>query len=287
MFFVSTLFAQVNIVASTEDLANIAELIGGERVQVSSIAKGNQNPHYIEVLPSYMLKVKRADIYLKVGLELDLWANQIIDGSRNRKLKIVDCSKNIVPLEIPTTKVDASMGDIHRFGNPHYWLDPENGKRIAESITDALVKVDPEGRSQYEANLLTFQQTVDNVLNQWLDEYADLDGKELIFYHNSWPYFIRRFGLRAIQFVEPKPGIVPTPMHLEELINVIQASAIRIIAMEPYFSDRAPKFLARKTGVGIVKIAPSVNALPGTETYLDMIEYNLRILKQHLGENHD
>ena len=153
-FLISSLmFAKINIVASTTDLADIAKTIGGDRIKVISIANGKQDHHHIEVLPSYMLKVKRADIYLKVGLELDLWANQIIDGSRNRKLTIVNCAENILPLEVPTTKINASMGDIHRMGNPHYWLDPENGKIIAENITKALISVDPVGREFYENNL--------------------------------------------------------------------------------------------------------------------------------------
>nr|MCS5659662.1 metal ABC transporter substrate-binding protein [Dehalococcoidia bacterium] len=124
------LSAKVSVVTSTTDLADIASMIGGDRVKVVSIARGTQDPHFVEVLPSYMIKVKRADIFFKVGMELDQWAQQIIDGSRNRKLIIVDCSKDIPRLGIPEGKIDASMGDIHRYGNPHYWLDPENAKII-------------------------------------------------------------------------------------------------------------------------------------------------------------
>jgi len=283
-FLISFVFGKVNLITSITDLADIAKTIGGERVNVSSIARGNQDPHYVEVLPSYMMKVKRAHIYLKVGMEMDLWAQLIIDGSRNRKLQVVDCSQGINRLEVPTDKVDARLGDIHRYGNPHYWLDPENGKIIAWTILDALVEADPEGRSYYESNLEEFIREVDDTVSHWLDTYSTLRGKKIIFYHNSWPYFSNRFGLKTVQFVEPKPGIMPTPSHLDRLIRIIQSDNVKVVAMEPYFSDRAPKFLAEKTGVKVVKLAQSVEALPEASSYLLMLGFNLRTLSQLFQE---
>ncbi|MCK4577431.1 MAG: metal ABC transporter substrate-binding protein, partial [Candidatus Marinimicrobia bacterium] len=141
---------KVRVAAATTDLKDIAETIGGDRISVVSIARGNQDPHYVEVLPSYMMKVKKADLYLMVGMELDMWSDQIIDGSRNKRLRIVDCSQDIERLEVPTRKVDASLGDIHRFGNPHYNLDPANGKVIGRTIAEALIEADPAGRSIFE-----------------------------------------------------------------------------------------------------------------------------------------
>ena len=151
--------AKVKVVASTTDLASIAEFIGGENIDVESISIGTSDPHYVEVLPSYMMKVARADVYLKVGMDLDRWANQIIDGSRNGKLVVVDCSQQIEPLQRPTTKVDASMGDVHPQGNPHYWLDPNNGIVIAEMITNALAEVDGENFVFYAGRLEVFRKT--------------------------------------------------------------------------------------------------------------------------------
>jgi ABC-type Zn uptake system ZnuABC Zn-binding protein ZnuA len=280
-------FGEVDIVTSTTDLASIATIIGGDQVKVTSIARGNQNPHYVEVLPSYMLKVKKADIYFKVGMELDLWSERIISGSRNKNLVIVDCSSNINPVEIPTEKVDAGMGDIHRFGNPHYWLDPLNGKIIAQTIAESLIQVDPENRILYETNLNRFNSKIDDSLKRWQSEYKFLQGQKLIFYHNSWPYFTNRFGLKTVAFVEPKPGIIPSPAHLDKLIDLIESDNIQIIAMEPYFSDKAPKFLKSKTGINIVLVAPSVGALNGTNTYFELIEYNLLALNNIVGNNHD
>lgn len=283
----SSIFCKINVVASTTDLAAIAKTIGDNRIKVISIATGKQDHHHVEVLPSYMLKVKKADIYLKVGLELDLWANQIIDGSRNRKLKIVNCSENIKPLEVPTTKIDASMGDIHKMGNPHYWLDPENGKIIADNITKALISIDPAGREFYENNFDEFIKSINDSLAEWLQVFNNLQGKKLIYYHNSWPYFNGRFGLEAVQFIEPKPGIMPSPIHLDRLIRIIESDDIKLIGMETYFSDKAPKFLAIKTGIQIVHLAQSVGALPNTETYLKMIRYNLQTISKFFNNDND
>ena len=270
---------KINVVTSTTDLADIAKTIGGNRVTVTSIARGNQDPHYVEVLPSYMIKVKRADVYFMVGMELDLWAQQIIDGSRNRNLKIVDCSADVIPLEKPTGKVDASLGDIHRFGNPHYWLDPENGKLIAKQILEALISLDPDGEDLFSANYREFVHTVDMLLIELHNTYSGLKEKKIIFYHNSWPYFTRQFGLITMAFIEPKPGISPSPAHLESLINTINAGEIHVIALESYFSTDAVEFLARKTGVKYVRLSQSVGAISGVDSYPDLFRYNLNAIQ--------
>lgn len=199
----------------------------------------------------------------------------------------MNCSENIAPLEVPTTKIDASMGDIHRMGNPHYWLDPENGKIIAVNILKAFISVDPDGRELYENNYNTFINDIDISVEKWLANYNHLNGKTMIFYHNSWPYFNRRFGLEAVQFIEPKPGIMPSPAHLEKLLRIIKSNNIEIIGMETYFSNKAPKFLAVKTGIKIIRLAQSVNALPGTESYLKMIQYNLETISNAFEAKND
>ena len=287
LFLTTLAFGKVNIVSSTTDLADIANTIGGDRVKVTSISNGKQDHHYVEILPSYMLKVKKADVYLKVGLELDMWANQIIDGSRNRNLTVVNCAENIDPLEIPTTKINASMGDIHKMGNPHYWLDPENGKIIANNILRSLISVDPDGREHYENNYRKFISIIDESLIKWTTEFSHLKNKKMIFYHNSWPYFNSRFGIEAVQFVEPKPGIMPSPAHLEKLLHIIKSNNIEIIGMETYFSDKAPQFLSEKTNIKIIRLAQSVGALPGTDTYLKMINYNLIAISNAFGAHND
>ena len=284
---ISFCFGKVRVVTSTTDLADIVKTIGGDRVTVTSIARGNQDPHYVEVLPSYMIKVRKADLYFMVGMELDLWAQQIIDGSRNRKIVVVDCSMEINKMEIPTGTVDASMGDIHRFGNPHYWLDPQNGKRIASLIAQKLSNAAPKSSELFYQNLDAFNLQLDNAIIDWEKRFVNLRGKKLIYYHNSWPYFSNRFGLDTVGFLEPKPGITPSPSKLNQIIQLIETERIQVIASETYFSDRAPKFIASKTGVKTVQLAQSVGALAGADSYINLFETNLNLLIKAFGVVHD
>ena len=284
---ISFLFGKVRIVSSTTDIADIVKIIGGDHVTVTSIARGNQDPHYVEILPSYMLKVRKADIYFMVGMELDLWAQQIIDGSRNRKVMVVDCSVEINKMEVPTGQIDASMGDIHRFGNPHYWLDPENGKLIARMVAEKLINHDSKNAEQYQSNLTQFENDLNSAISIWTKRFSDLRNKNIIFYHNSWPYFSKRFGLITVGFLEPKPGITPSPSQLNQVINQIKENEIEVIASESYFSDRAPKFIESKTNVRTVKLAQSVGAIEGADSYINLFETNLLILAKAYGVSYD
>lgn len=276
------LFGQIKVVSSTSDLTDMAKVIGGELITIKTIAPPNNDPHYVEVLPSYMIKVRRANLYLKVGMELDLWADQIIGGSRNRKLKVIDCSQGIHALEVPEGKVDASMGDIHVEGNPHYWLDPKNLIIIAETLASSFAVEDPKNKSIYLANLENFRLHLNQLLLEWESNYASLEGQPILYYHNTWPYFNAAFGLVAAEFVESKPGVMPSPHHLDHLLEIIESKSIKVLVMEPYFSTKAPKYLAERTGIRVVTLAPSVGALPGTKTYAQMINYNLTKLQEAL-----
>ena len=284
---ISFLFGKVRIVSSTTDIADIVKIIGGDHVTVTSIARGNQDPHYVEILPSYMLKVRKADIYFMVGMELDLWAQQIIDGSRNRKVMVVDCSVEINKMEVPTGQIDASMGDIHRFGNPHYWLDPVNGKLIARMVAEKLINHDSKNAEQYQSNLTQFENDLNSAISMWTKRFSDLREKNIIFYHNSWPYFSKRFGLITVGFLEPKPGITPSPSQLNQVINQIKENEIEVVASESYFSDRAPKFIESKTNVRTVKLAQSVGAIEGADSYINLFETNLLILAKAYGVSYD
>ena len=284
---ISFLFGKVRIVSSTTDIADIVKIIGGDHVAVTSISRGNQDPHYVEILPSYMLQVRKADIYFMVGMELDLWAQQIIDGSRNRKVMVVDCSVEINKMEVPTGQIDASMGDIHRFGNPHYWLDPENGKLIARMVAEKLINHDSKNAEQYQSNLTQFENDLNSAISIWTKRFSDLRNKNIIFYHNSWPYFSKRFGLITVGFLEPKPGITPSPSQLNQVINQIKENEIEVIASESYFSDRAPKFIESKTNVITVKLAQSVGAIEGADSYINLFETNLLILAKAYGVSYD
>lgn len=276
--------AKVRVVASTTDLASIAGIVGGDLVDVSSIARGKSDPHYVEVLPSYMIKVKRADVYLKVGLDLDRWADQIIDGSRNSDLVIVDCSKNITPLNVPTRKVDASMGDVHPSGNPHYWLDPDNGAIVAEMVADALIAVDAENASGYREGLERFRGRLAQKKAQWEQSAGVLAGLEIVTYHDTWPYFSRAFGVEVAGFVEPKPGIEPTPSHTAAIVELVRGRDIHIIGVEPYFSHRTPELIARETGARVVDLPPSVGGVDGADNYFGLFDTIIAALEGAAGE---
>ncbi len=268
LLFHSLFSAPVRIVAALPDLGSIASCIGGDKVEVSAIAKANSNPHSIEVFPSYMAKVSRASIYLKSGLGLDQWSDAIIDGSRNNKVVTVDCSIDVSVLEKPLGKVDASLGDVHPFGNPHYWLNPENGIIIGRNILSELQKVDPANAAFYSARFEQFRKECLDKMTKWKEKLQPLKGAKIITYHSSWAYFADAFGFAIIAKVEPFPGIPPTGNHLADLVNVIKKEKAAFIIQEPYFSDDAPRFLNRQTGIPVFKSAPSCTDVSAS-SYLD------------------
>jgi zinc/manganese transport system substrate-binding protein len=270
--------AKIMVGASLPDLASIAAYIGGDRVEAFSIARSTADPHTVEVLPTYMVRVSRADIYLKVGLNLDQWADQIIDGARNSKLQTIDCSKGIAVLEKPTTRVDASMGDVHPEGNPHYWLDPENGVVIARTVADALTAVDPDGANLYAANLEKFEKEVSQRTAQWKTFAEALPSHTLVTYHSSWVYLARAFGFDIAANIEPVPGIPPTARHLADLLQIIRSGHITTVIQEPYFSDDGANYLARETGVKVLKIAPSCSGISAS-SYLEHFQQIFDALK--------
>jgi len=246
--------ARVRVVASINDLGSIAAAVGGEHVEVVSIARPNADPHRVEVLPSYMVRVSRAGVYLKVGLGLDQWAVPIIDGSHNGKLLVVDCSKGVSVLEKPTGKVDASMGDVHPYGNPHYWLDPRNGAIVARTVAEALASVDPAHAGVYAANAEEVAKHCEATFARGNKSLAGLANHDLLTYHRSWTYFATAFDLTVVATIEPIPGIPPTARHLNDLIAVIRERKVRAVLEEPYFSEDAGKLLARQTGIRILRI---------------------------------
>ena len=252
--------AKVRVAASINDIASIASSVGGNEVEVFSIARPTTDVHHVEVLPSYMVKVSRAQVYFKVGLGLDQWADAIVDGSRNEHLVMVDCSVGIPVLEKPTAAVNASMGDVHPNGNPHYWLDPRNGAIVARTIAEALSKVDPSHTADYRARAEAFAKEAEKT---WISAKAKADAlpaKTMITYHRSWTYFGNAFGIEIAGEAEPVPGIPPTAKHLGELVALVKARKIPILLQEPYFSDDAGKFLARETGLRVVVASQSCDA---------------------------
>jgi len=249
--------AKLKVAASIPDLASIAASVGGERVAAFSIARAADDPHHIELLPSHMVKVAGADVYLKVGLGLDGWAAGIIDGSRNRRLTVVDCSEGIPVLEKPSGRVSAELGDVHPDGNPHYWLDPASGVIVAERLAEIFGRLQPDGAAEFSKNAATFRSEVERRLPIWREKAAAANGFPILPYHSSWTYFAAAFSFRIAGFIEPVPGIPPSGNHLGNLTGVIRRQGVKALLQEPYFPDDAPQFLSRETGVKVIKARPS------------------------------
>ncbi|MFH2056731.1 MAG: metal ABC transporter substrate-binding protein [bacterium] len=279
----AALTAAVKVVTSTTDLAYFAEQVGGDLVEVSSIASAKADLHYIETRPSYMVKLKNADLALEVGLELDMWMDRIIDGSHNAHLKKIYCSEYIEPLKVPKFKADASHGDLHRFGNPHYWLSPDNVAPITQAILEGLSSVDPEHAETYSANRQKFLTDLDAQLPAIRELAAPLRGKEMITYHNSWPYFAQYFGIELPGFVEKYPGVAPSPAQVSAVVDLVKERGITLIVMEPYFDQRIPAKIASLTGAHVVVLYPSIGGRQPGETYIEWLRGNIQSLLEVVG----
>lgn len=269
--------ARIHVVASTTDLGSIASVVGGDHVDVVAINRPNADPHHVEVLPSYMVRVSRAKVYLKIGLGLDQWADQIIDGSHNGDVMIVDCSRGIEALHKPTGRVDASMGDVHPNGNPHYWLDPRNGGIVARTVAEALGRVDPAHADQYADAADAFASRCASEQTRAHDVVDGMATRNIVTYHESWTYLASAFGLTVVGTVEPVPGIPPTAKHLSELVTVVRQQNVPLLLAEPYFSDDAGRFLNRETGLEVAKVSPSCDDVT-PESYLAHFDAILDIL---------
>jgi len=274
--------AAVRVVTTLPDLADIAQAIGGERIEVDHIVRGDQNPHFIEVKPSYMMKLKRADIFIMVGMELELWAPQIIDGSRNDRLEVLDLSTiGVEKLEVPT-RVDRSQGDVHRFGNPHYWLDPRNIRPIANAILRSLVRAAPDEEPFFRKNMAAYLATLDTKIVEWEELMRPLAGANIITFHRSWSYFARWLGIIVSDQVEPKPGIPPSPTHTAELIDLVKEGKIRAIVVAPFYDLTAPEKISAETQAQVIVLPTSVGGVSGTDTYISMMDHNVKTLYEAL-----
>ena len=282
LLFTTLIFAEVKIVTTTTVIYDLVKEIGKEKIKVDYICRGDQDPHFLEILPSNMLKLRNAELVFKIGLGLEMWLQQILDGSRNDKLKLIDLSTNIEKKEIPTGKIDASQGDVHPYGNPHYWLDPENAKIMAKNICEVLSDESPDNAEYFKKNLDEYTSRLNSKNTEWKTKMSSLKGTSIITFHKSWVYFVDRFGIKVVGQVEPKPGIPPTPSHNAELLNEIKKSGVKVILMENYYSDNAPNQLAQSTGVKVIKVANSVYGQSGINSYIQMMDLIVNSLSNYL-----
>ncbi|MFQ5956290.1 MAG: metal ABC transporter substrate-binding protein [Candidatus Brocadiales bacterium] len=272
--------AKIKVVATSTDLASITQFIGGDMVEVESIIRGYQNPHYVDIKPSYMIKLHKADVFVKIGLDLELWAPVLAEGARNPKILpggtgYVDASLGAEILEIPQVRVTRELGDIHIYGNPHYWLDPLNGKVIASNILDGLKRAFPKDAEYFEKNKEEFDRKVDEFLPKWLEKMRPYNGTKVVTYHNSWPNFIERFGLTVVEYVEPKPGVPPSPAHVAALVEKMIREEVKILIQEPFYETKVTNFVAKKTGAKLVILSPSVLGEEGAKDYFTLFDYAL------------
>jgi zinc/manganese transport system substrate-binding protein len=265
---------ELRVVAATTDLGAIARAVGGEEIRIDVVARADRDPHTVEVRPSTMRMAAKADLYLEVGLSLDLWSEDIVRGSRNRNLLVVDCSEAIEPLEVPTGKVDASMGDVHPEGNPHYWLDPVNAGPVARLLAEKFSVVDPQRAETYRANADRFVREIASRLPGWEES---LQGRVFIEYHQSWVYLAQRFSMVVVEQVEPLPGIPPSARHLAELAETIRTQNVPVVVRNVYHSDSPLAFLRRETGVRTA-VMPSSCDEPTPESYLALFDRIARVL---------
>jgi zinc/manganese transport system substrate-binding protein len=276
--------AQLNVVATTSDLGSIAQEVGGDKVKVTSLAKGYQDPHFVEAKPSFVLILNKADLLVAIGRDLEIaWLPPLVTQSRNAKIQpgangYLDASQNVKILDLPTGAITRAMGDVHPSGNPHYWLDPENGGRIARSIEGKFSQLDPPNAAYYKGRAADFERRLAEAQKRWKALMAPYKGAKVITYHRSWTNFADAFGLDVIGFVEPKPGIPPTPQHTLDVINAMKAQNIRIIMVEPYFDTKTPNSIASKTGAKVLIMPPSVGGVPETSDYFKLFDYNMNLL---------
>lgn len=282
--------AAVRVVTSTEDLASIVRAIGGDKVTVEPIASGRQDPHFVEPKPSFILRLSRADLLVFVGRELEAaWLPALVTQSRNARIQpgsngYLDASQNVKILDLPTGAVTRAMGDVHPQGNPHYWLDPANGRRIAQTIQTKLTQLSPGDSAYFTQRYAEFDRTLSDAENRWQSAVAAFKGLKIVTYHRSWSNFADAFGLDVIGYVEPKPGIPPSPAHTLTLIQEMKRQNVKIILVEPYFDLKTPQVIARDTGAKVVVMPPSVGGVPQASDYFRLFDYDIKLLGDAVKE---
>lgn len=281
--------AQLSVVTSTTDLASIAKAVGGSLVEVDHVSEGYQDPHFAEAKPSFILQLRRADVFAFVGLDLEIgWMSLLVDGARNPKIRPgapghVDVSRAIDVLD-RMPGADRSQGDVHPLGNPHYWLDPANGRRIARLFERKFAELDPRNAARYTAQRQAFEERLSAAEREWQADLASIRGKPVVAFHTSWKYLAEYTGMNIIGFMEPKPGVPPSPSHLAGLILEMKRTGARAIIMEPFYSRKNAEFVASRTGARVVILPPSVGGLKdaGIDDYIQLLRFDIDLLANAL-----
>jgi zinc/manganese transport system substrate-binding protein len=276
--------AATKVVTTTQDLESLTREVGGDKVTVESLAKGYQDPHFVEAKPSFILKLHGADLLIAVGRELEIgWLPALVNQARNPRIqpngdRYLDASLTANILEIPSGQITRAMGDVHPSGNPHYWLGPDNGRRIALAIQKKLAEISPADAAYFAQRYADFDRRLADGEKRWQAAMAPYKGTKVVTYHRSWPNFTEAFGLNVIGYVEPKPGIPPSPSHTLELIQEMKRQQVKVIMIEPYFDRKTPDSIARETGAQVIVLAPSVGGEKEVTDYFKLFDYNVNLV---------
>jgi zinc/manganese transport system substrate-binding protein len=283
-FFAATpAHAAIKVIATTQDLESLAREVGGDKIEVEALARGYQDPHHVEPKPSFIFKLNKTELLIVVGRELELgWLPALINQARNPRIqpgadRYLDASLSAHILEIPTGQITRAMGDVHPQGNPHYWLSPENGRRIAKAIQQKLSAISPADAAYFAQRYADFDRRLAEGEKRWSAALGPYKGTRVVTYHRSWPNFVEAFGLNVVGYVEPKPGIPPSPSHVFELTQAMKKDGIKIIIIEPYFDSKTPNAIGRDASAQVVTLAPSVGAA-NVKDYLGLFDYNVNTL---------
>jgi zinc/manganese transport system substrate-binding protein len=273
--------AQLKVVTSTTDLYDIARAVGGDHVKATHIGEGYEDPHFVQPKPSFILRLREADVWAYVGLDLEIgWMQLLLDGARNNKIRAgapghVNAS-TVIPVLDANRAVDRSQGDVHPLGNPHYWLDPNNARKIAVLFEERFSALDPKNAAAYRANRTAWEAKLTAAEQEWQADLAALKDKPVVAWHTSWRYFAAYTGLRIVGFMEPKPGVPPSPSHLASLVATMKQTGAKAIVMEPFYDRKTADKIARETGAKVLVVPPSVGGAKGLDDYIELMKTNIR-----------
>ncbi len=282
--------AKLNVVATVPDFGAIAEEVGGDKVKVTTIARGTEDQHFVDARPSYIRVLNQADVLIEGGAELEVgWLPPLVAGARNQRILSdapghVILSRGIRLLEVPTGPVDRSMGDVHPFGNPHYSLDPANGKIIAGALTETFSRLDPGSAGYFEERRKKFDERLDKKMAEWAKLLEPYRGAKVITYHKSFDYFVERFGLELAGTIEPKPGIEPSPSYINGLIPRLKAAGVKIVMIEPFRPRRTPEYVAQAIGAKLLLLPGAVGGNEKVKDYIGLFDYDVAQIAAALKE---
>lgn len=278
----------VRVVTTTTDLKALTEAVGGDRVRAIGLAPPAQDPHTVEAKPSHVEALREAQLFVRVGLGHDKWVVPAVERAGNRAILpggpgFVNAAEEIELLEPVPPGARPGIGHVHGGGNPHYWLDPDNAAQITANILAGLRRVAPRDAAAFAANREAFLTRLGPTRDRWLKALAPFAGARVVAYHDSWPYFVRRFRIEVAGFIEPRPGVPPSPSSLAELIERMKHHHIGLVIVEPYVDQALARLVASRAGGRLVPLAPSVGSVESATDYLRLFDYNVAQLAAALG----